>query len=57
MSEMERAEIITPEITPASELVCSNLENSNGRQVNTAASRFQRTVESLANALLAAKAL
>jgi hypothetical protein len=33
------------------------LRNGNGRQVNGAASRSQRTIESLANALVAAKAL
>jgi hypothetical protein len=31
--------------------------NGNGRQVSTAASRSQRTIESLANALVPAKAL
>ena len=31
--------------------------NGNGRQVNPAPSRSQRTIESLANALVAAKAL
>jgi len=31
--------------------------NGNGRQVNGAASRSQRTIESLANTLVAAKAL